>query len=151
MPLEPGKSNTAFSQNVATEMHAGKPQKQAVAIAYSEKGRTGDMAEGYGPIKGSVSSVAELNLANQRLYGQLEGETTFENTGDANPHDLGPQPDLASQGAKLIHEGQAAEKAGKINQAMDLYSRAEGMFQREKDAFGVKTAHAAYNRLVEKM
>jgi hypothetical protein len=41
--------------------------------------------QGYGPIKGSVSSIAELNLANQRLYGQLEGETTFENTGDAEP------------------------------------------------------------------
>jgi hypothetical protein len=85
MPLEAGKGQAAFKHNVATEVQAGKPAKQAVAIAYSEKERTGDMAEGYGPIKGTVSSVAELNLANQRLYGQLEGETTFENTGDASP------------------------------------------------------------------
>jgi hypothetical protein len=69
---------------VATEVHAGKDPKQAVAIAYSEKERSGDsMEESYAPIKGSVSSLAELNLANQRLYGQLEGETTFPNTGDA--------------------------------------------------------------------
>jgi hypothetical protein len=34
--LETGKSSAAFSQNVKTEMAAGKPQKQAVAIAYSE-------------------------------------------------------------------------------------------------------------------
>ena len=35
MPLEKGKSKAAFSKNVATEMKAGKPQNQAVAIAYS--------------------------------------------------------------------------------------------------------------------
>lgn len=85
MPLEPGKSQAAFSHNVATEMHAGKPQKQAVAIAYSQQRKgTDDMAEGYAPIKGTVSSLAELNAANQRYHGQLEGETTFENTGDAD-------------------------------------------------------------------
>lgn len=37
MPLIAGKSKKAFSQNVKTEMAAGKPQKQAVAIAYSMK------------------------------------------------------------------------------------------------------------------
>ena len=37
MPLEMGKSKEAFSHNVETEMNAGKPQKQAVAIAYSKK------------------------------------------------------------------------------------------------------------------
>lgn len=35
MPLKSGKSKKAFSANVKTEMAAGKPQKQAVAIAYS--------------------------------------------------------------------------------------------------------------------
>ena len=37
MPLQKGKSKAAFSHNVAAEIHAGKPQAQAVAIAYSEK------------------------------------------------------------------------------------------------------------------
>ena len=37
MPLESGTSKAAFSKNVATEMEAGKPQKQALAIAYSKK------------------------------------------------------------------------------------------------------------------
>ena len=32
-----GKSSAAFSKNVKTEMAAGKPQAQAVAIAYSER------------------------------------------------------------------------------------------------------------------
>jgi hypothetical protein len=35
MPLVKSKSPKAFSENVKREMNAGKPQKQAVAIAYS--------------------------------------------------------------------------------------------------------------------
>lgn len=38
MPLEFGKSKEAFSHNVEAEIAAGKSQKQAVAIAYSESG-----------------------------------------------------------------------------------------------------------------
>ena len=41
MPLVKGqkaKSRKGFSENVKREMAAGKPQKQAVAIAYSEAG-----------------------------------------------------------------------------------------------------------------
>jgi len=37
MPLIKSKSPKAFSKNVAAEVHAGKPVKQAVAIAYAEK------------------------------------------------------------------------------------------------------------------
>jgi hypothetical protein len=37
MPLIRSTSKKAFSANVEAEMAAGKPQKQAVAIAYSEK------------------------------------------------------------------------------------------------------------------
>lgn len=37
MPLERGKSKKAFEANVKAEVKAGKPIKQAVAIAYSEK------------------------------------------------------------------------------------------------------------------
>jgi hypothetical protein len=37
MPLVKSKSDKAFSKNVKAEIAAGKPQKQAVAIAYSVK------------------------------------------------------------------------------------------------------------------
>ena len=40
MPLVKGKSKSAMSQNIKTEMEAGKPQKQAIAIAYSVAGKT---------------------------------------------------------------------------------------------------------------
>jgi hypothetical protein len=35
MPLSKGKSKASVSKNIKTEMAAGKPQKQAVAIALS--------------------------------------------------------------------------------------------------------------------
>ena len=41
MPLVKGKkakTRKGFGENVKREMEAGKPQKQAVAIAYSEAG-----------------------------------------------------------------------------------------------------------------
>lgn len=37
MPLHHSASKKDFSKNIAIERKAGKPEKQAVAIAYSEK------------------------------------------------------------------------------------------------------------------
>jgi hypothetical protein len=41
MPLIKSKSKEAFGKNVSAEIRAGKPQKQAVAIAYSVKRSVG--------------------------------------------------------------------------------------------------------------
>ena len=41
MPLKKSTSRKAFSANVKAEIAAGKPQKQAVAIAYSVKRKAG--------------------------------------------------------------------------------------------------------------
>ncbi len=53
MPLVKGKSPAAFTHNIKAEISAGKPQKQAVAIAYAEKRK--HMAEG-----GEVDDDQEL-------------------------------------------------------------------------------------------
>jgi hypothetical protein len=37
MPLEKSSSKKAFSNNVAAERKAGKPEAQSLAIAYSEQ------------------------------------------------------------------------------------------------------------------
>lgn len=40
MPLQSGSDNKTVSNNIKTEMEAGKPQKQAVAIALSKAGKS---------------------------------------------------------------------------------------------------------------
>jgi len=44
MPLKSGKSQKTISRNIRTEIAAGKPQKQAVAIALDTARRSGKTA-----------------------------------------------------------------------------------------------------------
>mgnify|MGYP001576053964 CR=1 FL=1 len=40
MPLKKGTSKATISQNIATEVRAGRPKKQAAAIAYNTAGKS---------------------------------------------------------------------------------------------------------------
>ncbi|MHA0866177.1 hypothetical protein ACR9HT_17935 [Enterobacter wuhouensis] len=39
MPLKKGKSKKVIGENIATEMNAGKPKDQAIAIAMNKAGK----------------------------------------------------------------------------------------------------------------
>ena len=77
MPLSKGKSRAAFSSNVKTEMAAGKPQKQAVAIAYAQQGeRKPTMKEEKkekGIPKNASKEVKAKNRAEDKKHGTPEG------------------------------------------------------------------------------
>ena len=57
MPLIKSKSDKAFKSNIKAEIAAGKPQKQAVAIAYSTK-RAAKKSDG-GQVKRTAQQVVE--------------------------------------------------------------------------------------------
>ncbi len=40
MPLKPGKSKATIHENIRREMHAGKKQEVAIAIAMSKAGKS---------------------------------------------------------------------------------------------------------------
>ena len=78
MPLKEGKSKKAFESNIKTEIEAGKPPKQAVAIAYAVKRR--NMAKGgglYANIHAKRERIAEGSGEKMRKPGS-EGAPTAQ-------------------------------------------------------------------------
>jgi len=57
MPLLPGKSQEVVSRNIETEVNAGKPPKQAAAIAYSEAGLFRHSSYRQSPTQGRLSQI----------------------------------------------------------------------------------------------
>ena len=58
MPLREGKSQKVISENIRTEMEAGRPQKQAIAIALSKAGKSNPQKKADGGMVSSFSRIA---------------------------------------------------------------------------------------------
>ena len=90
MPLVKSKSKEAFSKNIATEIRAGKPPKQAAAIAYSVQRSAKKMKDGGDP-RLSVSRGEKLPTS--RGAGLTEkGRQKFNRATGANLKAPAPHP-----------------------------------------------------------
>lgn len=99
MPLVKSKSDKAFKQNIRAEVKAGKPVKQAVAIAYSMKRAAQKMKDGGEP-RLSVSRGEKLPTS--RGAGLTEkGREKYNRATGANLKAPAPNPKTrADEGRK---------------------------------------------------
>lgn len=98
MPLIKSKSDKAFKQNIRTEVKAGKPVKQAVAIAYSMKRAAQKMKDGGEP-RLSVSRGEKLPTS--RGAGlTAKGREKFNRATGANLKAPAPNPKTKSDAAR---------------------------------------------------
>lgn len=121
MPLIHGKSPKAFKKNIEAEMHAGKPQKQSLAIAYSIKRKaehSKKMAKG-----GMVHPDAD----NAKTDRDLEMM-------DKHPLDMSPELDARKEHMATIDSGDEDDsedmrmlKGKKPEMSSELDARKEGM------------------------
>lgn len=84
------KSKEAFSHNVGAEMNAGKPQKQALAIAYSVKRKSKRMAKG--------GEVPEQILPREKQEHDLPMEHPAEPEEHVTPEKTDAMKDMAKGG-----------------------------------------------------
>lgn len=103
MPLLPGKSKEAFEQNVGTELSAGKPSDQALAIAYNMKRSAKRYANG-----GQVG----LSERKDRLKAMLFGS-------DSAPA-LDPTDDFSMDDDSLVEE--EPQKPSRKDRIRDILS-----------------------------
>lgn len=74
MPLVQGKSDEAVSENIRREMRAGKPQRQAIAIAMRTAGRPKKTAEQVAAdIAASPTKLAAFAAVKSTLFGKEAG------------------------------------------------------------------------------
>jgi hypothetical protein len=95
MPLESGKSQATISKNIATEVNAGKPQKQAVAIAESNARKTANDSEKGNPnhasngqfASGGGSGGSKSSIPPASAFGNATVKKTSEEKADVMRRD----------------------------------------------------------------
>lgn len=113
MPLEKGSSREAFAKNVKTEVAAGKPQKQAVAIAYREAGEDEEL---YSKPVSPGLSAKDVQDANARFWNPpvADEHEGFEKLEHSLAHEKGvkdPKAVAAAIGEKKYGKEGMAKKA----------------------------------------
>lgn len=94
MPLEKGPPGSLeFKHNIETEMAAGKPQSQAVAIAYRQSGEKHDTASRLDAILKDCERLHDRMDAMSRRDGGDEPGNGHEPYGDVRYADPGLQAD----------------------------------------------------------
>jgi hypothetical protein len=78
MPLIKSKSDKAFKSNIKAEIHAGKPQKQAVAIAYAVKRKAPKKASGGSMSPHDYDSDVDYYSATSRPHAAMEAAEDVE-------------------------------------------------------------------------
>jgi hypothetical protein len=104
MPLIHSKTPKAFKKNIETEMKHGKPQKQAVAIAYSEK-RKAEHHKAHGGEMCAHGGKLHCNVGCYDDGGQVaQNDGSKETLGTAIGYPGSPKPKPTQQ-PKMMAEG----------------------------------------------
>jgi hypothetical protein len=138
MPLIKSKSDKAFKSNIKAEIAAGKPQKQAVAIAYSTK-RMVKKARG--------GSMDPMDYDSDQDYYQAIGRLKDEND---EPQEaprissavLNKQKAMRRKNAAASNMSMMAKRAGDTEENKKIQDRWSRREQSEKLKFKAKTSKA---------
>lgn len=139
MPLMKSKSPAAFKRNIETEMHAGKPQKQALAIAYATKRRAAHMAKG-GMVK-KVQDPAAVVAASHpaAIARKIAMREHVEDPHSEEMHSMGADPSPyeaeESEDGRHMWEGGMYAEGGEVEHDLDLEERAshDQLYSDEED------------------
>lgn len=139
MPLMQGKSKKAFEHNVEAEMHAGKPQKQSLAIAYSVKRKNAKkkMADG-----GLIIEPASDEEIGEEMRPMKADKVSDQEVDDkANPMDAESVSDEEmKEDAKNMKPKYA--KGGSVRDPLDEGGESEGHYDSVSSAIMARKRRA---------
>jgi hypothetical protein len=152
MPLVKSKSKEAFSKNISTEIKAGKPPRQAAAIAYSvkrsaEKKKAGGKVGLWDNIHAKQERIKNGSGEHMRKPGSKGAPTAADFKASATKMSKGGDPRLSvSRGEKLSTErgaGLTAKGREKFNRATGSNLKAPAPHPKTKADEGRKKSFCA--------